>query len=248
MKIANFSRIAATIVLSFASISSHAFVFTNTGTTAGNPASPVFTVQISLADIGQSFTVNYAGSGASSALAATSVYTVNSLSPGLLNLSQTLTNQTSAALQAAIVSYGFSVIPNATDLTLLNTPAIFTSAFVNPAPLQAFPGGFQQIDICGAPAGVTSCEGGPIGSGLQSGNQSDTINLLIAGAFSPALGALPSVTLDAFPIRFATSFGTFELAGTPVARVPETASGALLGIGMLGLALGRRRRAKSASI
>jgi hypothetical protein len=49
-------------------------------------------------------------------------------------------------------------------------------------------------------------------------------------------------------VVYATSFGTFELAGTPATQVPETASGALLGIGMLALAIRRRRRAKSKGI
>jgi hypothetical protein len=243
MKMSTLSRFAAAIGFSLAAMSAHAFVFTNTGTSAGDPASPIFNVQIGLADVGQSFTLNYAGSGASSPLAATSVVTVTGLSAGLLGLSVSLTNRTSSALQAAIVSYGFSVTPNATDITVTNTPTVFTEGFVNTSAGQSFPGGFTQIDICGAPATFTSCSGGPISSGLQSGNQTDTIDLLIAGAFSPALGALPSVTLDAFPIKFETSFGSFALASTPSVQAPEPASILLSAVGLLGLAAGRRRRA-----
>lgn len=244
MKISSLCRIAAAVGFSLAALSSHAFIITDTGTTAGNPPSSLFNVGIGLADIGDSFTLNYAGSGASSGLAARSVITVTSLSPGLLGLSISLTNLTSSALQAAIVSYGLSVTPNALDVIVTNTPAVFTGVFLNTAPLQAFPGGFEQIDVCGAPATFTTCEGGTIGSGLQSGNLTDTVNILVAAAFSPALGAIPSATLDAFPIRFQTSFGSFELAGTPeIQAVPEPASLLLLGAGVLGFAARRRRTA-----
>ena len=241
MKALNIAKMMIAVSTVFMACSSHAFLIVPTGTSAGTPSQPTYDVTINGGDVGQTFTMNYAGSGASAPYVASSLYTIVSLSPTDLILTLFISNLTSTSIQSAITGFGFSVTPDATGVTLLAPfPSVFDQVILQTTKDQIFPGGYKNIDICGA--SQTGCTGGSFNSGLLSGT-SDTIKLDITGVF----GATPSVTLDSFPIKFQTSTVSYELSGQPgggggsQGNVPEPASVALFGLGILGVALARRR-------
>ena len=241
MKALNIAKMIIAVSTVFMACSSHALSISPTGTSAGDPSQPTYDVTINSGDTGKTFTMNYAGSGISAPYVASSLYTIVSLSPTDLILTLFISNLTSTSIQSAITGFGFSVTPDATGVTLLNSPSIFDQVMLQTG-TQNFPGGYKDIDICGA--SQTNCAGGSFNSGLLSGT-SDTIKLDITGVF----GATPVVTLDSFPIKFQTARGSFELSGQPggggggggQGNVPEPANVALFGLGILCVALARRR-------
>jgi hypothetical protein len=208
----------------------------------GNPNiySSVTTVGITTSDIGDSFTIDWllpkADSGISQDLSATAVFTVSSFTSSFLDLTVNLTNTTVATFQAAILAMGLGVTPDAT-VSLLTPGAVFDSVGPGQGGQQQFPGGFKNIDLCAYAA--NNCSGGNINQGLQSGGNSDTFTVRLAGSF----GATPSVTLSDFAIKFQTEQGSFEFPGTPDGGtdpdpdpqpVPEPATAAALGVLALG--------------
>ncbi|NJN85040.1 MAG: cistern family PEP-CTERM protein [Leptolyngbyaceae cyanobacterium SL_7_1] len=64
------------------------------------------------------------------------------------------------------------------------------------------------MDVCIFAA--NNCSGGRIKQGLQSGGNSDTFTLNLAGNF----GSTPSVKLDSFAMKFQTQQGSYEIPGS----------------------------------
>ncbi|HZO90707.1 MAG TPA: cistern family PEP-CTERM protein [Chthonomonadaceae bacterium] len=179
-------------------------------TPLGNPAiyQTLPTVTLNSGDVGQSFMANWllptTASGISTDLKATGTFTVTSFNSSDLRLNVTLTNTTSAAFQAALMSLGINATPNAV-VSIAVPGAIFDGASTGNGPNQTFPGGFKNIDV-GAYA-ANNLNGGNINQGLQSGGQTDTFTLDLAGNF----GLTPLVTLDTFAVKYQTQAGSFEL-------------------------------------
>lgn len=201
---------------------------------------------ITIDDINDDFTItwflaqggsdNDGGGTAPFDLQAHATVDITALSPTSVTLLITLTNQTTPPLgqNSGITSFGIGVSPNATGVTFTDTAdAGFTNAEVQGGQ-QNYPGGFKNIDVCVFTQG---CSGGSQGSALAAG-ASDTFTLVIVGAFTGN-----AVTLAPFPIKFQTSGGSFEFAGTEdINPTPEPGTVLLLSSGLIGLGLKRWRK------
>lgn len=237
---------------------------TGTDSTAGNPAGQqLYDVGITKDDIGNSFLVDwFLASGTKNTdgkstpvdLSATGIFKVLDFTQNLLSLEVKITNTTSANFQAAILSTGFSVTPDATSVSLIKPGSVFDNAEVQTVKPdkpgkpgnsskpgnQQFPGGFKGIDVCIYAA--NGCNGGDVKDGLQSGGKSDTFKVNIAGNF----GVNYAASLDSFPIKFQTANGSYELAGKPKPKppkpVPEPGTGVALALVAAGAARALKRK------
>lgn len=249
------SVVAATcmVVASSAFSPASAFTFTQQTDTAGSPAGQnLYNIDITSADIGETFAVDWFMSkstiNTSADLSATGTFKVTDFTNNLLSLEVKLTNTTSASFQAAITSMGFGVTPDpkattssTSALSLTQAGSVFKTATLQTG-AQNFPGGFKNIDAC---ISANGCSGGSINNGLQSGGHSDTYKVTIAGNFGMDYSSRKA-TLSSFPVKFQSSAGSFEIAGSKLRRkVPEPGTTAAFGVVALG-AFSLRKRKKAA--
>lgn len=224
---------------------------TGANSTAGNPGGQqLYDVGITKDDIGNSFLVDwFLASGTKNTdgestpvdLSATGIFKVLDFTKNLLSLEAKITNTTSADFQAAILSTGFSVTPNGSgSFATMGTGKVFDKVRAGNGPQQNYPGGFKGIDVCIYAA--NNCSGGNVKQGLQSGGNSDTFKVNIAGNF----GVNYAATLGSFPIKFQTESGSYELAGKPSSKspkpVPEPGTAVALGLVAAGAARGLKRK------
>ena len=139
----------------------------------------------------------------------------------------TITNQT-ALWNERIHGIGFSTDPNATGLSNIDPGTYFQNFALN----STFPG-FQTIDVCAWT--TNNCSGGPQGNNLPGMGTTDTFGFTLNGNFSSG------VVLDQFVIQFMGDLGSYQFVG----RVPEPATLMLFGMGLLGTAIGMRRRRRN---
>lgn len=196
-------------------------------------------------DEGESFTIEWLltaeelGGGDAVDLSASATFTLISLDPNEIIMDVVITNTTLADLGAntpAVTSFGFATDPDA--VATFNAPGSNFASIDNQVGSQSYPGGFKNVDICVYSAG---CTGGGIGNALAPG-ESDSFTLRL----TPTSGQFDNwVKFSQFPIKFQADFGSFQTAGTTTTEIPEPAPIALMGLGLLGLAVWRRRRNKA---
>ncbi|MGR6034860.1 MAG: cistern family PEP-CTERM protein [Candidatus Nitrosoglobus sp.] len=229
-----------------------ALLITNTGSTAGSPAQDLYTVQISPSDVGSSFDVDWLLTGSTPyPLTASSTWTVDSFNQTDLVLSIAITNNTiidSKFNVASLLSFGFGVTPDVTAaFATSGQGTVFDDIGPGKGKPQNFPGGFKGIDVCIYAA--NGCAGGAQFNGLlghlaSDPANSDSIKIDLKGNFG---SSVTLATLSDFPLKFQTTNGSFELAGTPsvpsVPSVPEPSILFLFGTSLLSLGfIGHRRR------
>lgn len=228
------------------------------GQTVGNPS--IFTsvpvVTFSAADVGSTYRALWhltpaqqaqasEGQWLAGTISAEADFTLRSLTVGAAVFDVAISNTTSTALQASIMSIGLGVSPDAKG-SYLASGSFFDGIAAGAGPQQTFPGGFTGVDVCLYAA--NGCSGGKIKDGLAAGGH-DALTLKLRGDFDANDDGTPeNLVLSLFTIKFQTSAGSFEFPDDPVlpgvpTELPEPGGLALIGIGALALRAVRRRAA-----
>lgn len=196
-------------------------------------------------DVGQSFTLSYNGmadGNTVTGLTGSTTLTLTSITGTSYNFNYSVTNTTSNPVDSRISSFGFDTNPDISGATSTGT---YNTALIG----GNVPSPFNTVDVCFKSGGSNSCSGS--GGVLDGQTGSGTLTLSFASAPS-------SLTLSDFFVRYqsitgagnvtsATGAGTITSSGstggsTGGTPVPEPGMIGLFGLGLIGLALMRRRQ------
>lgn len=195
--------------------------------------------------VGQTFALTYNGMADGNTITGPTGSTTLKLT-GITGTSYTfdysVTNTTSGSVDSRISSFGFDTNPDISGATSTGT---YNTALLG----GQVPSPFNTVDVCFKAGGSNSCSGS--GGVLDGQTGSGTLSLSFASAPS-------SLSLSDFFIRYqsitgagnvtsATGAGTVTSSGstggsTGGTPVPEPGMIGLFGLGLIGLALARRRQ------
>lgn len=238
--------IALMLSFGFASSASAVVISTTGGSIGGNPGGgALYQAAITTADIGESFTMEYAYSNSSDEVAGSTTFSILGYyfdgSDTYLDLGVNVSNTSGTDISDPhLMSFAFNMDPNMGLYSLEDDSLTDTDVLTSYDQYTNFPG-LSTVDVCVYTAG---CTGGNYNTGLVSG-ESDSMVLHLAAAGDYSAG----MTLSDFAVKFQGQ-DSYELAGSPGCTrpdgctpvdVPAPGTAFLLGLGLLGLASLRRR-------
>ena len=200
-------------------------------------------ITLDSSSVGQTVSLGYNGMADGNAIAGLTGATtlkLTSIDGTSYNFDYTVTNTTSNPVDSRIASFGFDTSPDISGATSTGT---YNNALLG----GQVPTPFNTVDVCFKAGGSNSCSGS--GGVLDGQTGSGTLSLSFASAPT-------SLTLSDFFVRYqsitgagyvtsATGAGTITSSGgsTGGTPVPEPGMIGLFGMGLIGLALMRRRQA-----
>ena len=199
-------------------------------------------ITLDSSSVGQTVSLGYNGMADGSTIAGltgSATLKLTSINGTSDNFDYTVTNTTSNPVDSRISSFGFDTNPDISNATSTGTYANAVLGGQVSTP-------FNNVDVCFNAGGSNSCSGS--GGVLDGQTGSGTLSLSFASAPS-------SLTLSDFFVRYqsitgagyvtsATGAGTITSSGgsTGGTPVPEPGMIGLFGLGLIGLALMRRRQ------
>lgn len=177
-------------------------------------------------------------------LTGTGSFTVTGFSSNSLTITFTLNNTGTIAGQGGdrLTAFGFGIDPNATGVTFSDAS---DGGIIDAGLFNGNIGNGIIVEVCAW--GGQNCNGGGNG-GLEVGD-SDTFSILLAGTWGT------SVNIDPLALKYQTGSGSYEFTASSSTstsstggsgnQVPEPGTLGLLGLGLVGLAYGRRRLTQS---
>lgn len=130
-----------------------------------------------------------------------------------------------------LTAFGFGIDPDATSVAFNDSDdgGLINAGFVTNG---ALPANVRGVEIC-ARGGRNNCSGGG-GGGIFAGT-SDTFQLLLGGTWGS------QVNIDPIGLRYQTGDDSFTFSVRNGTSVPEPSSMLLLGLGIIGAGVARRR-------